>query len=159
MADLTHPWWSPATRRPERHRTGLLPQAVLRRSGRLATLVVLTAPLLLACTPAEQPAAVAASRAFTQAVGAGDTAGACALLSDEARGNLEAISTRPCVESLARLALPADPPQSVEVWGDNAQVRTSSDVLFLSRFSSGWRVTAVGCRPRPDQPYDCALEG
>nr|WP_294697148.1 hypothetical protein [uncultured Friedmanniella sp.] len=47
----------------------------------------------------------------------------------------------------------------MQVWGDNAQVRTSSGVLFLAKFSSGWKLTGVGCRPRPERPYDCTVEG
>ena len=31
--------------------------------------------------------------------------------------------------------------------------------LFLAQFTVGWRVTAAGCTSRPDQPYDCDVEG
>lgn len=126
---------------------------------RRAWVVLLAAPVLLGCTPAGQPAALEASRAFQQAVASADPGAACRLLAEETRRNLESASTLPCTEALPRLALPADPPQSVEVWGENAQVRTSSSVLFLAEFAGGWRVTGVGCRWRPDLPYDCTVEG
>ena len=113
----------------------------------------------LGCASAEQPAAMQAGRWFQAAMAAGDTAGACALLSDEARGNLEAASATPCTAALARLTLTGDAPQSIEVWGDNAQIRTESGVVFLARFSTGWKVTAAGCQPRGDSPYDCQVEG
>lgn len=126
---------------------------------RRAVLVGLTVLPLVACASSQQAPALEATRTFQSAVASGDTATACALLAEESRGNLEAASASPCSTSLPRLTLAADPPQSVEVWGDNAQVRTATDVLFLAKFSAGWKVTAVGCRPRPDKPYDCKVEG
>ncbi len=115
--------------------------------------------LLTACTPAEQPAALAAGSAFQTAVREADTTAACDLLSPSARGNLESASARPCPTALAALALPPDEPGAVEVWGDTAQLRLGAGALFLARFGAGWKVTAAGCTPRRDQPYDCRLEG
>jgi hypothetical protein len=115
--------------------------------------------LLTACTPAEQPAALEAGRSFQTALRGADTTAACGLLSAQARGNLEAASARSCADALAVLSLPADEPGAVQVWGDNAQVRLGSRALFLAKFRAGWKVTAAGCSPRPDQPYDCVVEG
>ena len=120
---------------------------------------MVAALLLTGCTPAEQPAALAAGRQFQAAVGAGDRAGACALLSPAARANLEQASARSCPEALAALPLPAGATRSVEVWGGGAQVRLDAGALFLARFADGWRITAAGCTPRSDQPYDCLVEG
>jgi hypothetical protein len=129
---------------------------MVRRRG----LLVLAAMVPLAgCTPAQQPAALAAATTFQSALGAADTPRACALLSDEARGNLEAAAAASCPAALTRLALPDDEPATIEVWGTDAQVRTSGGVLFLAEFAAGWRVTAAGCQPRTDRPYDCRLEG
>ena len=47
----------------------------------------------------------------------------------------------------------------VEVWSDEAQVRTGADTLFLVRLQDGWRVNGAGCTPRDDRPYDCDVEG
>jgi hypothetical protein len=33
------------------------------------------------------------------------------------------------------------------------------DTVFLSRFPTGWKVTAAGCVPRPGRPYQCAVKG
>ena len=96
---------------------------------------------------------------FQAAVVRADAAAACALLTQQARGNLEAASAEPCVQALPALDLPAGGVRSVEVWGGNAQVRLDTGVLFLARFRAGWQVTGAGCRPRPDLPYDCAVRG
>lgn len=129
-------------------------------SRRVRTLLALGILLaLVGCTPAGQPDAEAAARAFTGALAAGDPGRACGLLSEEVRGQLESSAAQPCAAALARLALPTDAPVSTEVWGSNAQVRTGGDTLFLAEFTAGWKVTAAGCSPRPEQPYDCRVEG
>ena len=33
------------------------------------------------------------------------------------------------------------------------------DVVFLSMFGNRWLITAAGCQPRGDRPYDCTLKG
>jgi len=117
--------------------------------------------LLLAsgCTPAGTSAAQSAAEAFQDALTSSDAATACALLSDEARGNLESTGAGPCAQTLPALELPTGPVRSLQVWGNNSQVRLDSQVLFLAEFRDGWRVTAAGCSPRADMPYDCKVEG
>jgi hypothetical protein len=88
-----------------------------------------------------------------------DLTGACQLLSEEARHKLESGSGKPCPIALADVDLPTGTANSIEVWGDNAQVRLDPGVLFLAEFREGWKVTAAGCQPRPDMPYDCDVEG
>jgi hypothetical protein len=111
------------------------------------------------CTPAGEQAARQTAEQFQAAVRTQDAATACRLLSDEARSSLESASTRPCPEALAALVLPTGQVGPDEVWGRNAQVVLDSGALFLAEFRAGWRVTAAGCTPRPDQPYDCQVEG
>jgi hypothetical protein len=111
------------------------------------------------CTPAGEPAARRTAEQFQAAVRTKDAGAACRLLSDEARSSLESASTRPCPEALAALQLPAGRVGGDQVWGRNAQIVLDSGVLFLADFRAGWRVTAAGCTPRPDQPYDCQAEG
>jgi hypothetical protein len=111
------------------------------------------------CSPAGEAGARQAAEQFQAAVRSRDSAAACRLLSDEARGSLESASTRPCPEALAALRLPAGAVGSDQLWGRNAQVVLDSGVLFLASFRAGWRVTAAGCTSRPDQPYDCQVEG
>ena len=57
------------------------------------------------------------------------------------------------------MPLPGGDVTSVEVWGDDAQVRIGGDVVFLTETDAGWRVTAAACTPREERPYDCEVEG
>ena len=115
--------------------------------------------LLSGCAPSGQAAARVAADLFQAALRGNAPNGACQLLSEEARGNLEPASGQPCTAALANLDLPTGTGRSIEVWGDNGLVRLESGVLFLAKFRDGWKVTAAGCQPRPDMPYDCAVEG
>jgi hypothetical protein len=117
------------------------------------------AVLLSGCTPAGEADARIAGDRFQTALRTDDLRGACRLLSEEARGNLESGTGNACPTALADLDLPTGAASSIEVWGDNAQVRLDAGVLFLAEFRAGWKVTAAGCEPRPDMPYDCDVEG
>ncbi len=129
-----------------------------RVRGRLTAVVAVTT-LVWGCAPADAPAARDTGARFQAAVDRADAAGACALLTQQARGNLESASAEPCAQALPALDLPVGGVRSVEVWGGNAQVRLESGVLFLARFRAGWLVTGAGCQPRQDLPYDCAVQG
>jgi hypothetical protein len=118
---------------------------------------VAPAMVLLACTSSEEPAVLATATSFQRAVAGQDTATACGLLSGEARSRLESASGKPCTEALAALRLPGDDVRSTEVWGGEGQARLAGQVLFLAELRDGWRVTAAGCTPRPDQPYACLV--
>jgi hypothetical protein len=123
---------------------------------------VAVAALMLAagCTPAAEPQARSAAEDFQAAVNRGDAAATCGLLSEAARQNLESATVAPCAQALTRLDLPGGDVGEVAVWGDNAQARLGSGVLFLAEFGSGWRVTAAGCTFRSEKlPYDCDVEG
>ena len=123
--------------------------------------LVLALPLAAAagCTPAGEAAAASASADFQSALQRKDWSAACQLLSAEARGNLESAAVLPCPRAVSRLALPTGAVRSLQVWGDNAQVHLDSAVLFLAEYRAGWKVTAAGCHPRPEMPYDCAVAG
>jgi len=66
----------------------------------------------------------------------------------------------PCPAAIVDEDLPpvGDDPDT-EVYGTAAQVRTSTDTVFLGRFDRGWRVTAAGCAANGDEPYQCSVEG
>jgi hypothetical protein len=57
------------------------------------------------------------------------------------------------------VALPRDPVGTVEVWSDEAQVKTAADTVFLHEFSTGWQITGAGCRQENEQVYSCAVGG
>jgi hypothetical protein len=65
----------------------------------------------------------------------------------------------PCPSALLRDPLPRPGPVTAStVYGDQAQVRLRGDTAFVARFADGWRLVALGCRPRASRPYDCEVE-
>jgi ketosteroid isomerase-like protein len=89
---------------------------------------------------------------------AGDAARLCALLAPAAAESA-ATGDETCEQAVGDLDLPGGRVGRVELWSDEAQVRAGTDTLFLVRLAGGWRVTAAGCTPRGDQPYDCDVAG
>ena len=92
---------------------------------------------------------------FVAAVAQSDTVAACALVAPRAVRRMK----DQCGQVLPTFRLPTDRPDSIQVWGDTAQARTSGDTLFLRRFAQGWRIVAAGCVSRGEEPYECELDG
>jgi hypothetical protein len=107
----------------------------------------------------EQAAAATALRLLT-AVRSGDGDTACAVLAPDTAADVEQGADASCPDAILREDLP-EPGVVVgtEVFGQWAQVRTSTDTLFLAVFRPGWRVVAAGCTPQGDRPYDCVVQG
>ena len=123
-------------------------------------LPAVTVLLLAGCGSGRAESAGSAAESFTRAWAAGDGATVCAQLSPAAREGVVSATGGRCADGVLSEDLPSPgPAEQVEVWGEAAQVRTASDVLFLSHYDHGWKVTAAGCTPRPGEPYDCALQG
>ncbi|MFB6477439.1 hypothetical protein ACFCXF_03140 [Streptomyces virginiae] len=109
---------------------------------------------------ARQDAAAAAAAAFEAAIASRDHARACELLAPQTRKQLEQYERKACPTALASQELPTTRGiQKVEAYGRQAMVRMRDDTLFLSLFTAGWKVVAVGCTPRSDQPYNCTIKG
>jgi len=109
---------------------------------------------------ADDTAAEKAASAFVAALGAGDLLQACELLAPATRATVEYQQSGPCPQAIQQDNLAAGAVLQVEVWGGEAQARTSSDTLFLTRTGQGWRVAAAGCvAPVPDAPYVCKVSG
>jgi hypothetical protein len=89
----------------------------------------------------------------------GDPQARCDLLAPATLATFESDSSAPCPDAIADVPLPGGDVTSVEVWGGDAQVRLGSDTLFLTETDTGWRVTAAGCEPRGEAPYECEVEG
>jgi hypothetical protein len=113
--------------------------------------------LLAGCGASPSQADVTSTAAdFESAVAGQDLERACALLSDSVLESLDGS----CPTKLQEADLPAGTGSArTEVWGQNGQVRWQGETLFLSRFPTGWKVTAAGCSPKPAQPYDCSVSG
>ncbi|MFI0417244.1 hypothetical protein [Spongiactinospora sp. 9N601] len=124
-------------------------------------LIVCATALVAACgcaAPAGAGPAQAAAARFLDAVRDGQGAAACALLAPEAAESL-AEEEGGCASAVLRLGLPGGGTvRQVSVWGDEAQVRLTTDTVFLHRFARGWLVRGAGCRPDPPGPYDCEVE-
>ena len=133
----------------------------VRRAATLAAGLLLV-PALMGCgADVERDQAVATADRFAADV-AHDPQGACALLAPRTVQALEQGGS-PCATALPSEDLPPPgEPTSVSVAGHSAQVRYTSEAVFLSLFDVGWRVTAAGCTRTsadPAVPYECTVEG
>lgn len=107
---------------------------------------------------ADDSSAAAAALRFTHDLAASPSE-ACGLLAPQTLKALED-SQGACPSSLPGLDLPrASAVRSTEVYAKDAIVRLDKDTLFLVKLDQGWRVTAAGCTPHGDLPYDCTVKG
>ncbi|SOE58791.1 hypothetical protein SAMN05446589_1420 [Streptomyces sp. OV198] len=97
---------------------------------------------------------------FEQALGEGAYDRVCAVLAPATVQELEQSSESPCAKALNdQSPPPGGAVRRTDVYGNQARTVLSSDTLFLSHFTSGWKVVAAGCRPQPQQPYQCRIKG
>jgi hypothetical protein len=130
-----------------------------RIGGILLTPAVIVALAGCAVSHSESADAAASARSLFRAVDRHEGRAAFAVLAPAAAESLTTGGVA-CGEEIMKLGLRGGPISHVQVWGDRAQARAGSDIVFLSRFGGhGWKVTAAGCRPRRDRPYDCEIEG
>jgi hypothetical protein len=129
----------------------------MRRSALIALAVL--AVSMSGCRSPQADEISTVARSWFQHVQEHDGAALCRLLAGNAAEALQSSSGEPCQQSVLGLDLPTATVRSVEVWGERAEVRASRDTLFLTRLASGWKVSAAGCTPRADRPYDCTIEG
>jgi hypothetical protein len=123
---------------------------VLAGAGALAV-------LLTGCSSASEPDVARVAAAFEDP--AGDPQARCELLAPATLATFEADASARCADALGQAPLPGGQVRAVEVWGGDAQVRLGGDTVFLTETDAGWRVTAAGCEPRGEEPYDCEVEG
>jgi hypothetical protein len=88
---------------------------------------------------------------------------ACAELSAATVSHLESQSGQPCARAVAELELQGGAVSRTQVFVTNAKVDVGSgESAFLSREASGWRLSAVGCKPTRgksrDRPLECEAE-
>jgi hypothetical protein len=97
---------------------------------------------------------------FHQLLANGQRAAACQLLAPQTLKEVEQTAKALCPKALADADVPqASTVTTTDVYGSNARVVLAGDTVFLARFGRQWKVTAAGCKPRPDQPYDCDVKG
>src|SRR3954464_11485992 len=101
------------------------------------------AVVLLACgcgsggTTAPSKAALG----FAKAVEAKQGDRACSLLAPATRSELESAEGKPCAEAVLAQDLPTSTAvRGADRYGTESRVLLDKDVVFVSRFSIGWRV-------------------
>jgi hypothetical protein len=125
-----------------------------------AALAAAAAGGLGACRDDDAEAVRTTAVRFHAAVAAHQGAVACRELTDAAVDELETSRRRPCARAVLRLGLDAARPLRERVFENNASVDlTGGQTVFLDHTDEGWRISAAGCEPRHEQPYDCELEG
>ena len=129
-------------------------RARLRRGG---AALGIAAVALTGCASAQEPQVTKVATAFEN--GSGNPEGRCDLLAPATLKAFEKDQTASCRNAVAHLSLDGGTVTKVEIWGGDAQVRMSGDTLFLTETGAGWRVTAAGCRPQGNAPYDCEVKG
>ncbi len=131
--------------------------------SRYPLVVVVMAALAAAGCGSVSPDADAASQTaltFHTALSNGDGSGACAMLAPSTLAQFEKTTKAPCAVEIIEESPPAAGAVSdVRAYGRAAQVRMDADTVFLTTAGGGWKVAAAGCRPQPDEPYNCAIEG
>ncbi|MFE3413162.1 hypothetical protein ACFXMT_34070 [Streptomyces mirabilis] len=97
---------------------------------------------------------------FETALGEGVYDRMCAVLAPATVQELEQSSGSPCAKALSEESpAPGGPLRRTDVYGNQARTVLSSDTLFLSHFTSSWKVVAAGCEPQPQQLYQCRIKG
>ncbi|MDT7539212.1 MAG: hypothetical protein QOI82_2797 [Actinomycetota bacterium] len=127
---------------------------------RAALLVI---PLLLAagCGSGATGGPSRVALGFAQAVAAHDGAKACSLIAPATKAELESSEGKPCSDAILSQQVPESTSvRSAEQYGLESRVVLDKDVVFVSRFSIGWRVVAAVCKDRGEKlPYDCQIAG
>jgi hypothetical protein len=100
-----------------------------------------------------------AAQTFEAALSSRDTSAACDLLASPTREELEQSEGQACPQALQQQDLPSASVEDVDVWGDEAIARARGEVLFLTNVAGSWMVSAAGCKPQSDQPYQCEVKG
>ncbi|WAL99282.1 hypothetical protein [Streptomyces sp. Je 1-369] len=132
------------------------------RATRPVVAVTLLGCALAGCggVDAREDAAARAAARFEAGLRAPDAARGCAALAPGTLEELEHSAEQPCAKALPDARVPLSTRvRHVDVYGRQARVVTDRDTLFLSSFPDGWRITAAGCTPRPEKPYQCQIKG
>lgn len=129
-----------------------------RRIAALSACCVVPLALASCASSPKRDAVTAAASDFVTALAGGDGGGACALLTEQARASASGATNTPCAQAIVSIKPSGRTVSGVQVWGDAAQVRMGTDVLFLRLIDGRWLISAAGCKPQPKGPYDCTVE-
>jgi hypothetical protein len=98
---------------------------------------------------------------FFSAIGAHRGADACMQLSPSLRKTVtQQESAAGCAEAVGKVKARGSPIEVVHVYATSARVDLAGGAsVFLSAMRDGWRIDALGCRPRSSGPFDCEAQG
>ena len=127
------------------------------------TLLAIAAVALSGCgQSADRDTVRATSTRFLAAYAAYQGDAACAALSQDTRKELVSQEKKPCADAIGSVELEPGPVRHVDVELTNAKVDLGGgESLFLSEEATGWKISAVGCKPQGDPrntPMDCELQ-
>lgn len=130
----------------------------------LPTLVLVLVLTLAGCgTADDRDQAIGVVERFYDAVRHDRGEEACAQLSTAALTQLESQARQPCIAAIGGLEYEGGAVVDAHVYLTNAKVDLrGGESAFLSREPSGWRISALACRPEEgeprDRPYECEVE-
>jgi hypothetical protein len=131
---------------------------------RSALALIIVAALTAGCgTSDDRDQARAVVERFYDAVRDHRAEVACAQLSAATVKQLESQTSQSCTGVITRLELDGGAITDARVFITNAKVDLrSGESAFLDREPSGWKLTAIGCKPEEgkprDRPLDCEVE-
>ena len=104
------------------------------------------------------------SVSIVSAIHPGKAAEECSILEPGTVEELESSDDAACEYTILHMGLPSGGEgRTAEAFGRGAIVELDNDTVFLVGDGNGdvhgWRVTAAGCEPRPERPYDCTVKG
>jgi hypothetical protein len=110
--------------------------------------------------PPQSSAAARVAEQFRAAMQRSDGSAACRLLAPDTASAVVQSTGKPCPEGIVTVEVGGTGrPTEVDAYGQNAWVVFPDDTVFLANFPAGWRLTAAGCTPRGDRPYNCLVKG
>jgi ABC-type glycerol-3-phosphate transport system substrate-binding protein len=98
---------------------------------------------------------------FFSAIGAHRGADACMQLSPSLRKTVtQQESAAGCAEAVGKVKARGSAIEVVHVYATSARADLAGGAsVFLSAMRDGWRIDALGCRPRSSGPFDCEAQG
>jgi len=124
-------------------------------------LLPLLAVAVAGCGAADSTGASAAAERLYAAYTERDGATACETLTEATREQLVEDEQMPCEEAVLSLKLTGEKAADTSAFITEAKVDLDGgDSVFVEETPDGWRVSAAGCEPVPDQeaPYECEVE-
>jgi hypothetical protein len=113
-----------------------------------------------ACTSGDaRDAAAEVAQAFVSGVLHKHGGQACRMLTADARSSVVGATDSSCSQVILGIEESGAAVRGTQVWGDAAQVRIGTDVVFLRDVDGQWRVSGAGCTRQPAGPYDCEAGG